>query len=68
MRSSVGNAEENYELKACNKLLRELLRHPKAYPFAQPVDPNLVPDYYNIILNPADLGTIKVHLSCFTQL
>ena len=47
------------ELKECKKILRDLLNHPSAWPFARPVDIIKYPDYYNAITRPMDLGTIK---------
>ena len=47
----------------CGKLLRKLMRNdPLARPFNKPVDPTLFPDYYTIVTDPIDLGTIKGRL------
>ena len=51
------------EMKQCGKLLRELMRNDLlARPFNKPVDPTLFPDYYTIVTDPIDLGTIKARL------
>jgi len=64
MSSTAGGAatETKTDLKPCAKLLRELLRHPKSFVFSHPVDPNVVPDYYNVITDAMDLGTVKKRL------
>lgn len=49
-------------LRMCGRIVKELLAHPHAWPFAKPVDVNQVPGYYEVITNPADLGTIKRNL------
>ena len=46
-------------LRMCSRIVKELLQHPHAWPFAKPVDVNQVPGYYDVIKWPADLGTIK---------
>ena len=46
------------------KILIPVMKHPQAWPFNEPVDPvrlNL-PDYFDVIKNPMDLGTIKVQI------
>lgn len=49
-------------LVKCQDMVRELLKHEDAWPFAKPVDPVAlnIPDYFDIIKHPMDLGTIKV--------
>ncbi|KAK7504212.1 hypothetical protein BaRGS_00004516 [Batillaria attramentaria] len=51
------------QMKLCEDLLQELIRHQDAWPFLKPVDKKLVPDYYDVIESPMDLSTIrnKVH-------
>ncbi|KAK9816462.1 hypothetical protein WJX72_000599 [[Myrmecia] bisecta] len=48
-------------LDKCSDILAHVLRvlGPSAHIFDRPVDGRLVPDYYGIIKNPMDLGTIK---------
>jgi len=46
-------------LRMCGRIVKELLAHQHAWPFAKPVDINAVPGYYEVITDPADLGTIK---------
>ncbi|XP_028399770.1 tyrosine-protein kinase BAZ1B-like [Dendronephthya gigantea] len=50
---------QNPELKMCENLLRDLMRHEDSWPFIEPVDISEVPDYAEIISNPMDFGTIK---------
>ncbi|XWS15901.1 hypothetical protein CRYUN_Cryun34aG0042300 [Craigia yunnanensis] len=48
----------------CSALLKALMKHPAGWVFNQPVDPKAlnIPDYFTIIKNPMDLGTIKSKL------
>lgn len=45
----------------CSKILKELMNHSFGWVFSEPVDPVKlkIPDYFQIIKNPMDLGTIK---------
>ncbi|XP_028297238.1 bromodomain testis-specific protein-like [Gouania willdenowi] len=45
-------------------VMKALWRHPHSWPFHQPVDAKAlcIPDYYTIIKNPMDLGTIRKRL------
>ena len=52
-------AGNSAELKACAKLLRDVMRHPFAWPFLKAVDPTQFPDYYTVVTNPIDLGMIE---------
>ena len=49
----------------CYKVLRELMTHPAGRVFNQPVDPVKlhIPDYFSIISEPMDLGTINTKLA-----
>ncbi|GMI77711.1 hypothetical protein like AT5G46550 [Hibiscus trionum] len=49
----------------CTTLLNDLMKHPAGWVFSQPVDPIAlkIPDYFSIIKNPMDLGTIKSKLA-----
>lgn len=51
-------------MKQCSRILQKMLRHRHAHPFAQPVDPVLlmIPDYFDIVKNPMDFGTINQRL------
>lgn len=45
----------------CCKILKELMNHSQGWVFSHPVDPVKlkIPDYFEIIKNPMDLGTIR---------
>ncbi|XP_057764111.1 transcription factor GTE11-like [Salvia miltiorrhiza] len=45
----------------CSKILKDLMNHSVGWAFSEPVDPVKlkIPDYFQIIRNPMDLGTIK---------
>lgn len=49
-------------LQACMEILQELMDHEYGWVFNTPVDPISleIPDYFDVIKNPMDLGTIKV--------
>lgn len=49
------------QLKYCQRIIKGLKRHRDATPFLAPVDPVAlgIPDYYNVIKHPMDLGTIS---------
>jgi NAD(P)H-dependent FMN reductase len=57
-----GDAYLSRGLRKCQDLLRQIMRHEHAWPFAKPVDPVAlnIPDYFDIIKYPMDFGTIKV--------
>ncbi|KAI1331389.1 hypothetical protein F5Y16DRAFT_408073 [Xylariaceae sp. FL0255] len=44
------------------QLLSNLQNNKSAWPFLQPVDKNIVPDYYDVIHNPMDLSTMETKL------
>ncbi|XP_052262825.1 nucleosome-remodeling factor subunit BPTF-like isoform X2 [Dreissena polymorpha] len=44
------------------KLLHSLQTHKMGWPFLEPVDPNEVPDYYNIVKDPMDLSQVEANL------
>lgn len=44
-------------------LLRKVMKHADAGPFLAPVPPEDVPDYYNVIIDPMDLGTMEQRLA-----
>uniref|UniRef100_F6VYS8 Bromodomain adjacent to zinc finger domain protein 1A n=2 Tax=Ciona intestinalis TaxID=7719 RepID=F6VYS8_CIOIN len=46
------------ELSVCAEILSELIKHKESWPFLDPVSKKQVPDYYDIIKKPMDLGTI----------
>ncbi|KAL0398395.1 UNVERIFIED_CONTAM: Transcription factor GTE12 [Sesamum radiatum] len=45
----------------CGNILKELMNHPDGWIFSEPVDPVKlnIPDYFEVIAEPMDLGTIK---------
>lgn len=51
-------------IKKCHSILKSLLANPKAGPFLVPVDPIAlgIPDYFSVIKEPMDLGTIRQNL------
>ena len=67
--------QSSYELKAesmntrkirwCTKILRKLIDHKGGWLFKEPVDPVLygIPDYFDVIRSPMDLGTVKNKLT-----
>ncbi|KAM7500614.1 hypothetical protein LguiA_025028 [Lonicera macranthoides] len=48
----------------CSSILKTLMTHPAGWVFIEPVDPVAlnIPDYFSIISEPMDLGTIKTKL------
>lgn len=48
----------------CSSILKALMSHPCGWAFNQPVDPVAlkIPDYFSIITDPMDLGTVKSKL------
>ena len=46
------------------RIVEELKTHPNAWPFLEPVDGDVVPDYYLVIRNPIDLSLIEQRLNC----
>jgi len=52
------------ELRHCEAILEELMNHQYSWPFNEPVNPEQlkIPDYFNIIKHPIDLGTISKKL------
>lgn len=51
-------------LKQCEGLVNKLLQHKNGWVFAEPVDPVKwnVPDYFDVVKHPMDLGTVKKKL------
>ncbi|GLU11420.1 hypothetical protein SLE2022_281680 [Rubroshorea leprosula] len=59
--ASTPNAANMLLMKQCENLLKRLMSHKYAYVFKSPVDAVKlnIPDYFNVIKHPMDLGTIK---------
>ncbi|KAJ4827313.1 hypothetical protein Tsubulata_003260 [Turnera subulata] len=55
------STENMIMMKKCDNLLRQVLAHRYAWVFSKPVDivELNIPDYFNIIKHPMDLGTVK---------
>ncbi|XP_042010812.1 transcription factor GTE4-like isoform X2 [Salvia splendens] len=55
----------NHVFKSCNALLERLMKHKHAWVFNKPVDAVALGlhDYFEIIRNPMDLGTVKGRLT-----
>ncbi|CAD6223710.1 unnamed protein product [Miscanthus lutarioriparius] len=51
--------------RLCGKILKKLMDHKGGWLFHKPVDPILygIPDYFDVICNPMDLGTVKKKLT-----
>ncbi|CAN6211732.1 unnamed protein product [Urochloa humidicola] len=51
--------------RLCGKILKKLMDHKGGWLFHKPVDPVLygIPDYFDVIRNPMDLGTVKKKLT-----
>jgi histone acetyltransferase len=45
-------APQSPEYASMQKLLADMQGHSQAWPFLEPVNPEVVPDYYEIIKNP----------------
>jgi len=54
-----------HHLQQCKNIAEKLYKSRAAIPFRQPVDPIElgIPDYFEVIQNPIDLGTIKTKLA-----
>ncbi|XP_058084470.1 transcription factor GTE8-like [Magnolia sinica] len=59
-----GQPMDGVVMKHCSGILKKLMTHPAGWVFNQPVDPVKlnIPDYFSIISEPMDLGTIKSKL------
>jgi hypothetical protein len=53
------------KIRLCGKILTKLMDHKSCWLFNKPVDPVLygIPDYFDVIHNPMDLGTVKKKLT-----
>lgn len=51
-------------LQSCARILSRLKAHPQAYPFLQPVDPDVleIPDYFAVIKEPMDFSRVEEKL------
>jgi len=52
-------------IRLCGNIVRKLIDHKCGWLFKEPVDPDLygIPDYFDVIRSPMDLGTIKNKLT-----
>ena len=57
---TIGSGCSRADIQECKDIIKQLLDHPSSWPFRQPVDVNAFPDYYDIIPDRIDLGTIRV--------
>ena len=57
-------SELSPSLESCKSVLNAIFRHKFSFPFNVPVDPVAlnIPDYFNVIKNPMDFGTVKEKL------
>ncbi|CAG5121191.1 unnamed protein product, partial [Candidula unifasciata] len=46
------------ELSLCEDILHKVMKHKASWPFLEPVDKKLVPDYYTLIKKPMDFQTM----------
>ncbi|XP_066339479.1 transcription factor GTE12-like [Miscanthus floridulus] len=73
---SISTCQHHYKVKAasmkssrmirlCGNIVRKLIDHKGGWLFKEPVDPVLyrIPDYFDVIRNPMDLGTVKNKLT-----
>ncbi|PAN41482.1 hypothetical protein PAHAL_8G047000 [Panicum hallii] len=53
------------KIRLCGNILRKLMDHKSGWLFNKPVDPVLfkIPDYFDVIRHPMDLGTVKKKLA-----
>lgn len=53
-------------LRKCHSILKTLIANPRAVAFLAPVDPVAlgIPDYFDVIKEPMDLGTIRHNVEC----
>lgn len=49
-------------LSAARSVVDAVLRHPSAWPFAEPVDEEEYPEYRQMVAHPMDFGTIRMRL------
>ena len=51
-------------VSGCLRVLRSVVNNKNSWPFLTPVDPELlnIQDYFKVITNPMDLGTVEVYL------
>jgi len=56
--------------RAARRMMTGIMKHPKAFIFNEEVDPVKlnIPDYFNIITNPMDFGTIEKKLKAHEYL
>lgn len=67
--SSYRGNNKVYQLKACEEIVNDLMKHEDSWPFLRPVSKKMVPDYYDIIKEPMDFSTIRnrIHKYQYTE-
>jgi len=61
----VASMKNSRMIRLCGNIIRKLIDHKGGWLFKDPVDPVLygIPDYFDVIRNPMDLGTVKNKLT-----
>lgn len=61
---NVDGRDKNANIRRCRDILKNIMSRSTAYVFLKPVDPVAlnIPDYYDIIQTPMDLGTVREKL------
>jgi hypothetical protein len=61
----VASMKSSRMIRLCGNIVRKLIDHKGGWLFKDPVDPVLygIPDYFDVIHNPMDLGTVKNKLT-----
>ncbi|MEE6471589.1 hypothetical protein FKM82_009305 [Ascaphus truei] len=58
-RKRMATRSQSPDLTFCEIILMEMESHEEAWPFLEPVDPRLVPDYRKVIRHPMDFSTMR---------
>lgn len=57
--SSSRGSNKVHQLRQCEEVVHDLVKHDDCWPFLKPVNKKLVPDYHQIITRPMDFATIR---------